>query len=118
MNRTVKFIFCLILVVGMLGMLAACSEDISGHYTIVKVSVGDTFYNYEDLMKIVGTTEMMYIDINSDGTGYMTMLGSSSKIFWEGDKIWAEDNGTKATFTVEGNTLTLYLPESTMVFQK
>ena len=118
MNRTIKSVFSLFLIITILCTLAACGEDISGHYTLVKVTSGTTVYESDDLVTLFGSTDQMYLELNNDGTGYMNLLGVSAKMCWEANKIWSEDNGTKATFSVEGNTLTLNLPDTVMVFQK
>lgn len=121
MKTTVKSVICFMLLIGIACTLAACREDYTGHYELISATMSGQTFTVEQLREIVGNDVQMFIELNADGTGKMAFLNSTADMQWEGDQIWAVQDGqsgTKATFTVDEGKLTLVLTDSVLVFQK
>ena len=118
MKKTFKAAFCLLLVLTLALSLAACNDDISGRYILVSVSMNGNTFTAQQLKDHIANQDEMYLELNSDGTGTMAYLGDITDMKWEGNEIWPANNVAKATFTVEGNTLTMEMKAVTLVFQK
>lgn len=121
MNRTVKFMICLLLILGMMSTLAACSDDISGHYELVEASMSGQTFTAQEFRALVGEEVEMYIELNADGTGKMAFVNNETDIAWKDNQLWSVNDGktgAKASFTVEDGTLTLDMAGTIMVFRK
>ena len=121
MKRTVKYILCLILILGMLSTFVACGDDITGHYELVKVTMADQTYTIQEFRALVGNDVEMFVELNADGTGKMAFVNNETDIEWKGNQLWSVQDGktgVKANFTLEDGVLTLDISGMIMVFQK
>lgn len=124
MKNTLKIALCLILVLSTALCLVACGDDsITGKYTIYSVDDGTKTIKGDELetiLSVIGiTTDSMYIELNDDGTAEMSVFGETAEMAYADGKIWPTNNpDEKATFTVDGDKLTIEIEGSTMVFKK
>lgn len=118
MNKTIRKLLCLFLILATVSTLAACGSDRYGRYNLVSVSMNGQSFTIQELKDYIGKQDDMYLDLRDDGTATMVFLGESSEMLWEDDKIWPKANASKASFTIEENTLTMDMNGITMVFQK
>ncbi len=110
MKKAVKVVLCLTMIAVMLLGLAACSNNIAGRYELVSVEIEGAKHDASGLG---------YIELNEDGTGYMSVGGTDFEMRWEDGQIWpVSDPDDKVSFTVKGNTLTLDLMGNTATFKK
>ena len=121
MKRTVKYLICLILILGVTCSLVACGDDISGRYELVYATLSGQTYTLQEFRGLVGDEAEMYVELNADGTGRMAFVNNETDIEWKGNQLWSVQDGktgAKAAFTLEEGTLTLNISGMVLVFRK
>ena len=126
MKKTMKLTLCLILVLSTVLCMAACGGDknsIAGKYVVYSMDSngmtikGDTLTAALSAMGM--TIDDMYIQLNDDGTGKMSVFGETADMAYADGKIWpVEEPEEKVSFTVSGGKLTLEVEGNKMVFTK
>ncbi len=127
MKQFVKISLCLLLVVGMLACFAAC--DISsilggsqaGTYYLTKVESDGMSMSVKDMEALGFSAEdlKMYVQLNNDGTGVLSIFGEEEKISWGDGQIWPTDEPEdKVPLTFEGKTLIIGIDDEIMYFEK
>ncbi len=121
MKKTLRMILATVLVLSLVLCLAACGDkgvDISGKYTLVSMEAEGMTVEGEMLESILGEMDM-YVKLNRDGTGEMSVMGETAEMEYKNGKIWpVEEPDEKVDFTVEDGKLTLEVEGAKMVFQK
>lgn len=123
MKKAVKTIITLLLVLGILFCFGACGSSdapaatdapavkqyITGRYEIEKIehdngttSSGETLQHFEDVMG------EMYVELFSDGTAQLVLLGQIHDMEFSDDKMWQIDYANNSyDFSVSNGRVTL-----------
>lgn len=117
-----KRIVCLMLVLVMVLSLTACG-GITGRYTITSMEADGLVYEgelLEGILEMIGmSTDDMYIELNDDGTGTMSVMGEVAEMRYDDNMIWpVESPDEKVPYEVSGDKLTLEIEGYKMVFEK
>ena len=125
MKKTAKILLCLVLVISLSATLIACggSDDISGRYSISAMEMNGTKVEGELLettLSMLGLSGSdMFVELNADGTGTMSILGQTQALEYADGQIWPTNNAAaKVPFEVDGNDLTIAVEGYTMTFSK
>ena len=127
MKKTMKLALCLILVLSTVLCMAACGGDdkdsIAGRYVVYSMDTEGMTIKGETLTAALSAMGMsaddMYIQLNADGTGEMSVFGETAEMAYADGKIWSIDEPEeKVDFTVSGGKLTLEVEGNKMVFTK
>ena len=124
MKKTLKMILCLSLVLAMALSMVACGDkkeekaSIAGHYDLASMTIDGKSFTQDELAALMGDLEI-YVELNDDGTGVLSLSGETADMAWKDGQIWPVDEpDEKVPFTVEGKTLTMEIDGQKMVFEK
>lgn len=125
MKKTARILLCMVLVISLCATLVACggSDDITGRYVVSSMEMDGTKIEGELLnsaLALMGlSTNDMYIQLNADGTGFISALGQTANMEYADGQIWPVDApDEKVAFEVDGDNLILTVEGYTMIFTK
>ena len=105
-------------------VVPALGNSVAGTYYFEEMTQDGETVAREDLeyaaeLSGMDLNEFLYLQLNDDGTGVMSMMGEEMEMAYEDGKIWpVGDEDEKIPFTVKGNTLTIEQDDMKMVFKK
>ena len=127
MKKYLRGILCLMLVLSMVACFAACgaAELEAGTYYFVSMTKDGETQTVEDLEKElegtgVSVKDMLYLQVNDDGTAVLCFMGEKQELKWDAENMWpADKDGTnKSGYTYEDGEITLSSEGYSMTFEK
>ena len=126
MKKILSSVLAILLIASLALGIAGCDllSSVAGTYYFEEMTQDGETVAREDLeyaaeLSGMDLNEFLYLQLNDDGTGVMSMMGEEMEMAYEDGKIWpVGDEDEKIPFTVKGNTLTIEQDDMKMVFKK
>lgn len=117
MKNTITKLLCVIMVLSMLFVFAACGK--AGTYVLSGAEIQGEEYDADDLDVLGLDPDDCYIELKSDGTGEVSLFGEEMDIEWEDDEMWPEDDEDDIQeFEIDGKDLILEYEGEKLIFTK
>ena len=134
MKRTMKTMICAALILGVFCCLCACGaksetpadnsaaiqQNVTGRYELEKIEYADgTIASGEVLQSTEDVMGDMYVELFSDGTALLSLLGQKHDMEFSEDKLWQDGYALNTyAFSVSDGRVTLERAGDTYIFVK
>ena len=115
MKNLTKRLLSILLILGVIACLAACSSKVpSGEYTLVSIEISEGEVLNAETLKSMGMTGT--IVFRRDGTGTIKLGGDPVEFQWKGNKMTTPDG--EQTFEFGDDTVKIRALEGLLIFCK